>query len=111
MKRCSEAFMSKFKHIRLAGTDFEPHKTNVERWGWADIPSYNLIREPNNKHDPNAIGVYFLRDRLGYIKRDLAAQLAPTMDSGKQYYAVFVKRNTCSWTDTVGLTVSVYELC
>lgn len=36
-----------------------------------------LVREPTNKYDPNAIQVVML---LGYVKKEQAAKLAPTMD-------------------------------
>lgn len=50
-----------------------------------------LIREPNNAHDPNAVGVWisgkvllFLtaRGQIGYIPRDLAPELARHIDGG-----------------------------
>jgi hypothetical protein len=47
------------------------------------------IREPDNPHDPNAIGVYVKKSTgetfsVGYINRGLAAKLAPKIDAGKQ---------------------------
>jgi len=45
----------------------------------------NLEREPNNRHDRNAIAVRLDRWRVGtmvgYVPRDVAAKLAPLMDS------------------------------
>lgn len=51
----------------------------------------SLIREPNNKYDPNAIAVYpdihfdveDTDDRLGYLSSELAEKLAPLKDSGQ----------------------------
>lgn len=46
-----------------------------------------LLREPQNPFDPNAIGVWWedkkgLRHQLGYVPRHLAALLAPLLDRG-----------------------------
>lgn len=46
-----------------------------------------LLREPQNPFDPNAIGVWWedkkgLRHQLGYVPRHLAALLAPLLDHG-----------------------------
>jgi hypothetical protein len=109
--RCSEAFMSKFKHIRLAGTDHEPHITNIEKWGWpGEIPFFILNRERQNEYDPNAIGVFFTIDRIGYIPKELAVILAPLMDDGHKFDAILESRNTCDWSNRVGLTVTIVEV-
>jgi len=47
-----------------------------------------LRREPENKHDANAIAVRLLdkpwrRFHIGYVPRAVAAELAPRMDSGE----------------------------
>lgn len=41
-----------------------------------------LVREPNNTYDPNAIKVIADYQHIGYIKAELAQQLAPIMDKG-----------------------------
>ena len=46
-----------------------------------------LEREPGNTHDPNAVKVILTEIRpdmhIGYIARDVAARLAPLVDSGR----------------------------
>ncbi len=43
-----------------------------------------LCREPENKHDPNAIGIVTRRGQLlGYINRDIAEDLSPKIDDGR----------------------------
>jgi hypothetical protein len=111
MKRCSKQFMKKFQNIRLKGVDYEPQKSNVEKWGWpGSIPSFILNREKDHINDPNAIGVYFTIDRIGYIPKELAAELAPKMDQGHQFDAILEKRNTSLYGTKVGLTVSIVEV-
>jgi hypothetical protein len=41
---------------------------------------YLLIREPRNKHDPLAVGVYGKGRRVGYARRAKAEMLAPILD-------------------------------
>lgn len=41
-----------------------------------------LVREPNNFHDKNAIALYCNGKMIGYIKRDLAMGLAFLIDRG-----------------------------
>lgn len=51
----------------------------------ANIPDgaeLTLDREPDNRFDPNAIGVYYADTKCGHIPRDIAAQLAPILDAG-----------------------------
>lgn len=43
-----------------------------------------FVREPNNPYDRNAIKVICEYQHIGYIKADLAKDIAPLMDSGKQ---------------------------
>jgi hypothetical protein len=43
-----------------------------------------LVREPTNPHDPNAIAVQSSRGVvIGYLSREDAAVLSPTIDSGR----------------------------
>jgi len=41
-----------------------------------------LVREPENEYDENAIAVYDGEFKLGFIPREDAKQVAPVMDSG-----------------------------
>ncbi|WP_155325886.1 HIRAN domain-containing protein [Desulfosarcina ovata] len=71
--------------------------------------SISLLGEPNNPHDPNAIGVWFLNDRLGYLQRPVAEKLAPVIDAGTHLTARFVCRNQFAPDSIVGLTVEIIE--
>lgn len=42
----------------------------------------DLVREPNNKHDNNAIAVYYNDKQLGYLSADIASQYAGKLDQG-----------------------------
>jgi HIRAN domain len=51
-----------------------------------------LRRDPGNPHDPNAIAVHAARgDQVGWVPRDLAAELAPELDAGRPLSAVVLR--------------------
>lgn len=44
-----------------------------------------LRRQPDNPADANAVAVYYMGENMiGYLGRDIAAHLAPLMDSGME---------------------------
>ena len=88
----------------------QPHiQENVKVFACKDIGSFALVREPNNPHDPNAIAVRLGKLPLGYVPREIAKDLAPEMDQGKNYMAFFEKRNESPCHDTVGFTIRIEE--
>lgn len=96
-------------NTKLAGVTFGSCQHNINKWGYRDIGYFSLEREPNNPHDPNAIGVWFLNDRLGYLQKSVAKILAPVMDAGIHLAAKFVCRNQFAPDSIVGLTVQIIE--
>jgi hypothetical protein len=65
---------------KLVGMSFYKNATSVVKQLTNDT-TVLLVREPRNKYDPNAIGVYM---KLGHINRDVAMELAPLADVGKR---------------------------
>lgn len=62
-----------------------------------------LVREPDNQHDENAIAVKSkIFGRLGYIKRSVAKILAPIIDSGERLMAEIFARY---YTDEIDTTI------
>ena len=95
---------------KLSGVSFGNAQENIRKFGCRDIMTYALIREPKNTHDPNAIRVcLFDLFFLGYVPKHIAKSLAPLMDSGRTFLAIFVQRNECSYYDTVGMTIKIVE--
>ena len=95
---------------KLAGVSFGTAQANIKQFGCADTGYYALIREPDNPHDPNAIavslgGVW----HMGYIPNDLAEELAPMMDAGREFDAEFICRNAHPNESLIGLTVKIVE--
>ena len=95
--------------IKLAGVTHDDAQKNIKKFGCEDIGSFALVREPDNPHDPNAIRVELAGLYLGYVPRDIAKDLAPQVDAGRNLIALFVSRNEHPFHDTVGLTVKIEE--
>jgi hypothetical protein len=94
---------------KLAGVTFDDCQANIRKWGCRDIGYFRLEREPDNPHDPNAVSVWFLNDRLGYLPKPVAKWIAPVMDRGGKLTARFVCRNQLAPDSIVGLTVEIIE--
>jgi hypothetical protein len=69
-----------------------------------------LRREPDNPHDPNAIQVHpgDGGDQVGWVPRELAAELAPSLDAGEPWSAVVLREQRRSPRDPRhGLTMLI----
>jgi hypothetical protein len=66
-----------------------------------------LRREPDNEHDPNAIAVRTASGaQLGWVPREVAAQVAPQLDAGRPWAAVALRERRASPRDPrTGLTM------
>jgi hypothetical protein len=98
---------------KLAGVTFGDHQQNIKLFGNAQelgISEYDLVREPDNPHDPNAVQVCFGNFSLGYLPKNVARIVGPLMDAGKNLVAKFVSLNRSPYHDSVGLTVKIIEL-
>jgi HIRAN domain len=58
-----------------------------------------LHRDPENEHDPNAIAVLAGGDQVGWVPRELAAELAPELDAGRPWTAVVLREQRRSPRD------------
>ena len=58
-----------------------------------------LRRDPANEHDPNAIVVEVGAAHLGFVPRDIAAELAPRLDAGEEWSAVILREQRASPRD------------
>jgi HIRAN domain len=67
-----------------------------------------LRRDPANEHDPNAIAVHPAAggEQLGWVPRELAAELAPELDAGRPWSAVVLREQRASPRDPrTGITM------
>ena len=60
-----------------------------------------LRRDPANPHDPNAIAVHPVGggEQVGWVPRELAAELAPELDSGRPWSALVLREQRRSPRD------------
>jgi hypothetical protein len=61
----------------------------------------SLRRDPENPHDPNAIAVETAEgtDQLGWVPREIAAEIAPEIDAGRPWSAVVLREQRRSPRD------------
>lgn len=70
-----------------------------------------LSREKDNKFDVNAIKVETATQiHIGYLKKELAAELSPNIDSGKFTYVAKVKEVTGIDKQTRGCNIIIEEI-
>lgn len=76
---------AEFFHTKLAGVTFEGRQELIAKL--RDDDELELVREPDNSFDSNALGVFSSRlgERLGYLNRDLARVLSAEIDGGEIY--------------------------
>jgi hypothetical protein len=81
----------------VAGTQFRPGALDSE----ALVPggALELRRERNNPHDANAIAVHAGGMHVGFVPRELAAELAPELDAGRPWSAVVLREQRASPRD------------
>jgi hypothetical protein len=98
---------------KLAGVSFGDHQQNIQLFGYPaelGIEEYELVREPNNEHDPFAVRVCFRNFCLGYLPKNIARKVAPQLDAGTNMVAEFVSVNRSPYHDQVGLTVRIVQV-
>jgi hypothetical protein len=65
-----------------------------------------LRRDPGNEHDPNAIQVLAGDEQIGWVPREVAAELAAEIDAGRPWSAVALREQRPSPRDArSGLTM------
>ncbi len=65
-----------------------------------------LRRDAANPHDPNAIAVHAGGEQVGWVPREVAAELAPELDAGRPWSAVVLREQRRSPRDPrSGLTM------
>ena len=76
------------------------HADALQSAGAEPGQTLTLRRDPTNEHDPNAIAVE-TRDgaQLGWVPRELAAQLAGRIDAGEAWSAIVLREQRASPRD------------
>ena len=89
----------------VAGTQFRPRV--LDSHGLSPGSPLTLRREPANEHDANAIAVdHAGGEQVGWVPRELAAELAADLDAGRPWAAVVLREQRVSPRDPrSGLTM------
>ena len=93
---------------RLAGVTFENRQQAIERFALVNA-KYQLHRQPENKFDANAIMVTANGRDIGFIPKDLAAELAPVMDAGTNLRCHFRFKNVVDPDKPKNVTIRIWE--
>ena len=72
-------------NTKVVGVSFEGRQDVVA--GLAPGAALELRRQADNPYDANAIGVWHGALQLGFLKRPIAARVAPNVDAGERYTA------------------------
>jgi HIRAN domain len=84
----------------LAGAR-QHHADAVESEDVGPGRALELRRDPGNEHDPNAIAVYPAGggEQVGWVPREVAAELAPDLDAGRPWAAIVLREQRYSPRD------------
>ena len=91
-------------NTKVVGVSFEGRQDIVA--GLRVGERVELRRHPENPHDTNAIGVWYGALQLGFLKRPIAARIAPNVDDGERYTAE-VTAITGGGTRSFGINIYV----
>ncbi len=91
-------------NTKIVGVSFEGRQDLIV--GLQPGAQLELVREPANAYDENAVAVYFGRLQLGFVRKAIAARIAPNMDAGERYCAE-IKHITGGGTRSVGVNIWV----
>jgi single-stranded-DNA-specific exonuclease len=91
-------------NTKIVGVTFEGRQDLVA--GLQVGTALDLVRDPANAYDPNAVGVWLGALQIGFIKKEIAIHIAPNMDLGERYRAV-VRNVTGGGTRSAGVNIFV----
>lgn len=94
-------------NTKVVGVSFEGRQDTVA--GLREGAALALRRHADNAFDPNAIGVWYGALQLGFLKREIAARIAPNVDAGARYNAA-ITTLTGGGARTMGINIYVTRL-
>jgi hypothetical protein len=85
------AYKAGLHSFQITGTAF--HEAAVKAGRFTPGSAVRLVREPDNRHDPNAIAIYAEggRSKAGYVPATVAKRLSKLLDQGVALVAVSVR--------------------
>lgn len=76
-------------YTKVVGVTFDQRQAHISEL--VEGQELQLVREPENQFDPNAIGVFNKAEQIGYLKKELAKHLAENLETNVVYRAVVVQ--------------------
>ncbi|HEV3156017.1 MAG TPA: helicase-related protein [Candidatus Baltobacteraceae bacterium] len=93
---------------KVVGVSFEGRQARLGTLRSGDV--VELVRQPENPADSQAIAVFFGVLQLGFLRRQIAARLAPKIDAGEGYRATIRDLTGGSAGKHFGINVFVERL-
>ena len=72
-------------YTKLAGVSFEGRQDAIR--GLTVGEALEIVRQPGNPFDPNAVAVFWGTLQIGFLNKGIARHIAPQMDAGFRYRA------------------------
>jgi hypothetical protein len=76
----------------IRGANFRPIEAQGIIMNAEEGTLVELVREPNNQYDSNAIMTLIDTVHVGYVAKEVAVELAPHMDDGVEFVATITAR-------------------
>lgn len=96
--------------VKLVGVTFYDAQKTIKGMRQLKSVKLEMIREPENPFDSNAIRVETEGHYLGYIPKWEAGILADKIDAGFKFDISVIRKNESQYHRTVGLTVEIIEV-
>jgi hypothetical protein len=78
--------------VIVAGTSFCEKLHDLEPQLMPDT-ILKMLRDPDNKHDEQAIGIYFNQTRIGWVPMEQNEVVSRLMDAGKAFFCRITQTN------------------
>ena len=93
-------------YSKVRGVTFEDRQDIIRQ---SVRPGMRLeaIREPQNPHGSTAIGLWAGKEQIGHVASDLAAQLAPQMDSGNPIVVTVTELTGGGPGESIGVNIVI----
>ncbi len=98
------------RHISVMGTWEYSASQLLKEGNLAEGQELALRREPDCKYDKNAVRAFAGRSKLGYLPKNLSAEIAAYLDSGGRYSATVAHLGTRTKNGTSYPSIAV-DLC
>jgi hypothetical protein len=99
LARDAPELLSRGLHVVGVAGAGRHHAEAIESDAVAPGSPLELRRDPDNEHDPNAIAVHAGGEQVGWVPRELAAELAPELDEGRPWSALVLREQRRSPRD------------